>query len=84
MPVFCAYFKTKMAAEKINTQAHYVSIHFQLTRLITHQFLEIYSTPAINIYHKGCGTLGVPVFASENIELTLRFVVFVHFLPWHE
>ena len=20
--------------------------------------------------HKGCGTLGVPVFASENIELT--------------
>ena len=27
----------------------------------------------INIYHKGCGTMGVPVFASENIEL--------HFLP---
>ena len=24
----------------------------------------------INIYHKGCGTQGVPVFASENIELT--------------
>ena len=21
-------------------------------------------------YHKGCGTMGVPVFASENIELT--------------
>ena len=25
---------------------------------------------SINIYHKGCGTMGVPVFASENIELT--------------
>ena len=24
----------------------------------------------ISIYHKYCGTLGVPVFASENIELT--------------
>ena len=27
----------------------------------------------INIYHKGCGTMGVPVFASENIELTFAF-----------
>ena len=25
---------------------------------------------SINIYHKGCGTMGVPVFASENIKLT--------------
>ena len=24
-------------------------------------------------YHKGCGTMGVPVFASENIELTFAF-----------
>ena len=29
--------------------------------------------PQINIYHKGCGTMGVPVFASENIELTFAF-----------
>ena len=28
---------------------------------------------AINIYHKGCGTMGFPVFASENIELTFAF-----------
>ena len=28
---------------------------------------------AINIYHKGCGTMGVPMFASENIELTFAF-----------
>ena len=28
---------------------------------------------SINIYHKGCGTMGVPVFASENIELTFAF-----------
>ena len=27
----------------------------------------------IKIYHKGCGTMGVPVFASENIELTFAF-----------
>ena len=27
----------------------------------------------INIYHKGCGTMGVRVFASENIELTFAF-----------
>ena len=27
----------------------------------------------LNIYHKGCGTMGIPVFASENIELTFAF-----------
>ena len=27
----------------------------------------------INIYHKGCGTMGVPVFASENNKLTFAF-----------
>ena len=30
---------------------------------------------AINIYHKGCGTMGVPVFASENIDLHLRLIL---------
>ena len=29
----------------------------------------------INIYHKGCGTMGVPVFASENIDLHLRLIL---------
>ena len=45
-------------------------------RLNMHNNIYIYiykfdlKTKLINIYHKGCGTIGVPLFASENIKLT--------------
>ena len=44
---------------------------------------------SINTYPKGCGTLGVPVFATENIELT-RFPEMIpelnlvlYFITWN-
>ena len=41
---------------------------------MANQYISIY---IINIYHKGCGgTMVVPVFASENIELTFAFKTF--------
>ena len=35
--------------------------------------LSVENKVLINIYHKCCGTIGVPLFASENIKLAINF-----------
>ena len=51
-------------------ETEHPSIEKYLRTLMAKKLHGALLVPQINIYHKGCGTLGVPVFASENIELT--------------